>query len=416
KPAWFSLAWLAGRNNDKEIVDALIRSMSSGNVQVIATAADTLRRFHQLTESQVKLLLSHQSPVVQLAGLRAADGFDLQKSIAALAQSGDSLVRQAAQRWLGRSTTWPKLDKQFRTGDLPARRVALAAAMWKWNDTVENGTIPATVRLSPAAKRHLSGFGYVDDTKLNLQTESRKHGFAVGGLSLKDWWKQTASSDPAAPVIQRMIAQSIDDTDDAHRKTAAVFANTLGLDDLAARVPGLAQTRKIKANLAKGAKLSANKAMPPAYQAIDWRSAWKTGDATTGHTLFQQRCVACHDSGQGGGIIGPSLAGIAKRFTPQYLAESVVVPSKDISPNFQTWSITQTNNKEWLGFLSGEDQNRVTLQMMDGSLKAIEKSTIKGKKASATSLMPVGLIMSPNELKHIVKYLSTLKTTSQPKR
>jgi len=45
-----------------------------------------------------------------------------------------------------------------------------------------------------------------------------------------------------------------------------------------------------------------------------------------------------------------------------------------------------------------------------------EKSTIKGKKASATSLMPVGLIMSPNALKHIVKYLSTLKTTSQPKR
>ena len=405
EPAWFSLAWLAGSNDDEEIAGALARALSSDNPQVVATAADTLRRFHQLNESQVKLLLSHQSPVVQLAGLRAADRFDLREPIVALVQSADSLVRQAAQRWLGRRTTWPLLDEQFRTGELPARRAALAAAMWKWNDTVENGTIPSAVRLSPAAKKHLSGFGYVDDTKSNLQTESEKHGFAVGGLPLKDWWRQIASSDPAAPVIQRMIAQSIDDTDDAHRKTAAVFANTLGLDDLAARVPGLAQTRKIKANIAVGAKLSANKAMPPAYRAIDWTKAWKTGNATTGQALFQQRCVACHDSGQGGGIIGPSLAGVAKRFTSEYLAESVVVPSKDISPNFQTWSITQAKGNEWLGFLSGEDENRVTLQMMDGSLKAIEKSTIKSKKASTTSLMPVGLIMGPDELKHIVKFL-----------
>jgi len=411
---WFSLAWLAGRSDDKEVAGALAGALSSDNAQVVATAADTLRRFHRLDEAQVKSLLSHQSPVVQLAALRAVEGFDLREPIAVLAQSDDSLVRQAAQRGFGRRATWTMLEEQFRTGELPARRAALAAAMWKWNDTVENGTIPSGVRLSPAAKNHLGGFGYVDDTKSNLQTESRKHGFAVGGLSLKDWWRQLASSDPAAPVIQRMIAHSISDTDDAHRKTAAVFANTLGLDDLAARVPGLAQTRKIKANLAVGAKLSANKAMPPAYQAIDWTKAWKAGDAATGQDLFQQRCVACHDSGQGGGIIGPSLAGVAKRFTPQYLAESVAVPSKDISPNFQAWSVIQARGKVWLGFLSGEDENRVTLQMMDGSLKAIEKSTIRSRKPSATSLMPVGLITGPDELKHIVKFLMRTETGRKP--
>ena len=125
----------------------------------------------------------------------------------------------------------------------------------------------------------------------------------------------------------------------------------------------------------------------------------------------QEKCIACHDSGQGGGVIGPSLAGVAKRFTPQYLAQSVAAPSKDVSPNFQSWSILQDDGKVLLGFLSGEDENRVTLQMMDGSLKAIEKSQIEVKAPSKTSLMPVGLISGPDELKHIVRYLMTLKTS-----
>ena len=183
------------------------------------------------------------------------------------------------------------------------------------------------------------------------------------------------------------------------------------MDDLAGRIPGLAQTRSIKADIAKGAKLSANKEMPPAYQAIDWTTAWKKGDVRTGAAIFKKRCIACHDSGQGGGVIGPSLAGVAKRFRPQYLAQSVAAPSKDVSPNFQTWAIVQDNGKVLLGFLSGEDENRVTLQMMDGSLKAVEKSTIEEKAPSTTSLMPVGLISGPDDLMHIVRYLMSLKTS-----
>ncbi|MFT5525037.1 MAG: putative heme-binding domain-containing protein [Pirellulaceae bacterium] len=419
-PAWYSLAWLAGQHDDQRVVGALTQALSSADGRIASAAADVLRRFHQLSESQVKSLLASKSPITQLAALRAVDGpsesgsSGPRESINKLAASSDSLVRQAAQRWIGRYTTWQELEEQFNIGDLPARRTALAAAIWKWNDTVENGTIPEGVKLNAAAAKNLNGFHYVDDPNSNLKTESENHGFKVGGLPMMDWWKQTTLSNPDAPevgVIGRMITQSIYDTDEAHRKTAAVFANTLGMNDLAARIPGLAQTRKIQADIAKGAKLSANKAMPPEYQVIDWTTAWKKGDAKTGAALFKKRCVACHDSGRGGGVIGPSLAGVAKRFTPQYLAHSVAAPSKDISPNFQPWSILQDSGRVYLGLLSGEDENRITLQMMDGALKAIEKSSIEEKMPSATSLMPIGLIKGPDELKHIVRYLMTLRTS-----
>ena len=419
-PAWYCLAWLAGGHNDERVVAALTRALSSADGRTAGTAADILRRFHQLNESQVTLLLGSESPSSQLAGLRAADGLIAKvnagpgESISELAKSRDSLVGQAAQRWLGRNMTWLQLEQQFDTGDLPTRRVALAAAMWKWSDTVENGTIPEGVTLAVAADKYLSGFHYVDDPMSNLRTESAKHGFKVGGLPMMDWWKQTAAANPDTPefkMIERMITLSIHDIDDSHRKTAAVFANTLGMNDLAGRIPGLAQTRSIKADIARGAKLSANKAMPPAYQAIDWTTAWKEGDLRTGAAIFRKRCIACHDSGQGGGVIGPSLAGVAKRFRPQYLAQSVAAPSKDVSPNFQSWAIVQNNGKVLLGFLAGEDENRVTLQMMDGSLKAVEKATIEEKAPSGTSLMPVGLISGPADLKHVVRYLMSLKTS-----
>lgn len=410
-PAWYSLAWLAGSHNDQRVIASLTRQLSSDDGQAASTAADTLRRFHQLNESQVKSLLAHKSPVAQLAGLRSSDAAKLRESVSKLAASNDSLVRQAAQRWIGRNTDWLDLQQRFNAGDLPLRRVMLAAAMWKWNDTVENGTIPDRVTISPPAAAMLSGFGYADDPKSNLKTESEKHGFKVGGLPMMHWWKQTAPTNPANPVIRRMLTQAIYDSNDAHRKTAAVFANTLGMDDLASRVAGLTQTRTIKADIAKGAKLSANQAMPSEYQAIDWTTEWKKGNVKTGAAIFKKNCVACHDSGQGGGVIGPSLAGIAKRFTPQYLAQSVAAPSKDVSPNFQSWKILLHDGRVLLGFLSGEDENRVTLQMMDGALRAVEKSQIEQKKPSKTSLMPIGLIKGPEELQHIVSYLMTLRTS-----
>ena len=49
--------------------------------------------------------------------------------------------------------------------------------------------------------------------------------------------------------------------------------------------------------------------------------------------------------------------------------------------------------------------------MMDGALRAVEKSQIEQKKPSKTSLMPIGLIKGPEELQHIVSYLMTLRTS-----
>ena len=67
-PAWHSLAWLACRHADERVVAALSQALSSADGQTVSTAADVLRRFHQLSEPQVKSLLASESPIAQLAG------------------------------------------------------------------------------------------------------------------------------------------------------------------------------------------------------------------------------------------------------------------------------------------------------------------------------------------------------------
>ena len=80
-PAWHTLAWLAGRHNDQRVAAALTQAISSANGQTASTAADILRRFHGLSESKVKSLLAHESPIAQLAGLRAAADSELREAI-----------------------------------------------------------------------------------------------------------------------------------------------------------------------------------------------------------------------------------------------------------------------------------------------------------------------------------------------
>src|SRR5262249_26033220 len=91
-------------------------------------------------------------------------------------------------------------------------------------------------------------------------------------------------------------------------------------------------------SLAERLKSAGTGAQPIAKQflEVDWSEAVKKGDAARGKKLFAAEslgCAKCHAataSQAGGG--GPSLADAGKRFTVPYLVESVLAPSKVISP------------------------------------------------------------------------------------
>ena len=141
----------------------------------------------------------------------------------------------------------------------------------------------------------------------------------------------------------------------------------------------------------------------------DWSSEVKKGDTVRGMKLFGAEslgCIKCHagtPTQAGGG--GPSLADAGKRFTVPYLVESVLSPSKVISPVFKSTLITTHEGKVISGLVVSETGDKVELLLPDTKRIAIEKSQIDERKFGDVSTMPVGLIKTPEELRDVIAYL-----------
>jgi len=108
------------------------------------------------------------------------------------------------------------------------------------------------------------------------------------------------------------------------------------------------------------------------------------------------QCLACHRLAGEGGAVGPDLSGIAKRFSRRDLLEAIVLPSKNVSDQYQNTMIRTVDGDVHVGRLISEDAEQVTLRpdpLGEESI-VIRKNSIAGRKPSALSPMPEGLMDS----------------------
>ena len=69
-------------------------------------------------------------------------------------------------------------------------------------------------------------------------------------------------------------------------------------------------------------------------------------DFDRGRTLFAAaQCFACHRYDNEGGAVGPDLTGVSGRFSTRDLLESIVLPSKVISDQYEAVIIATTDGK-----------------------------------------------------------------------
>lgn len=150
------------------------------------------------------------------------------------------------------------------------------------------------------------------------------------------------------------------------------------------------------------------------FDALAWQNRaaginWAKGDATRGKVAFTKAtCAACHDSG---GAVGPSLVGVAKRFSLADLLTAIVQPSKDVPARYRPTRVTTTDEKSYLGVLVYEATDGVILQTGADTTVRVAGANIAAKKVVDVSLMPTGLIdkLSDQEIADMLAYLGTLK-------
>lgn len=138
----------------------------------------------------------------------------------------------------------------------------------------------------------------------------------------------------------------------------------------------------------------------------------RTGrDFKRGKELYHaSACASCHRmAGEGGGI-GPDLTGSGNRYTLGDLMENIIDPSKVISDQYGSETITKTDGSTVTGRIGSEDEEAISLMtnpFAPESLVKIPLKLIKSREAYPVSMMPPGLVntMNADELADLVAYL-----------
>jgi putative membrane-bound dehydrogenase-like protein len=149
----------------------------------------------------------------------------------------------------------------------------------------------------------------------------------------------------------------------------------------------------------------------------DWQSVLAgQGSSSAGERVFFHpngpRCFACHRVDGRGTAIGPDLSTIGASVSREKLIESILLPSKEIAPQFVSWSVATHDGKVRTGLIVEEGPNStVTIADAQGKLETINRVAIEERHALATSIMPDNLheLMTVQEFRDLIAFLRNRK-------
>ena len=136
------------------------------------------------------------------------------------------------------------------------------------------------------------------------------------------------------------------------------------------------------------------------------------GDASLGKGLFaKQGCIACHSINKGEPLKGPFMGQIGSIMSREQIAESILKPNASISQGFATVEITAKGDKSYMGFVTAESADKITLRDISGQVSNIKKSDVLQRKELETSMMPSGMAnaLSYEEFASLITFLSEQK-------
>ena len=115
----------------------------------------------------------------------------------------------------------------------------------------------------------------------------------------------------------------------------------------------------------------------------------KGRDFDRGRAMFAAaKCFACHRFDNEGGGVGPDLSGVAGRFSARDLLESIVVPSKVISDQYEAVIIATTDGRVVTGRIVNlhGDKMMICPDMLDpGRMVNVRRGEIEEMKPSPVS-------------------------------
>ncbi|RBP46481.1 hypothetical protein DES53_102872 [Roseimicrobium gellanilyticum] len=149
---------------------------------------------------------------------------------------------------------------------------------------------------------------------------------------------------------------------------------------------------------------------------VEWREAVKApGDAVSGERVFLHPlsgCTACHQAEGRGTSIGPNLTYVARSLDQERLVEAILVPSREVAPQYEHHIVTTKAGMVYSGVLvhSALDGAPLIDALGAGRIR-VPMTQVARHDTSTLSMMPAGLenTMTVQDLRDLIAYLTTLK-------
>ena len=140
----------------------------------------------------------------------------------------------------------------------------------------------------------------------------------------------------------------------------------------------------------------------------------ESGDTEQGEAVYQKAqltCVACHQIGGIGGILGPNLDTVGAGLPLDLVIESVLWPDRQLKEGYFAVSVTTKDGRVLTGYEEKEAEGILWLRdTATGQTQPIAPKDISERKNIGT-LMPAGLTSSleREELRDLIAYLASLR-------
>jgi putative heme-binding domain-containing protein len=145
----------------------------------------------------------------------------------------------------------------------------------------------------------------------------------------------------------------------------------------------------------------------------DVEAGLKSRDFDNGRKMFQiTACFKCHRFAGDGGIVGPELTAVARRYNARTMLEAIIEPSKVVSDQYEANIFVLNSGKQVVGRVVNlsNDTLMVCENMLEpGKLTNVARGDIEETLVSKTSMMPNGLIntLNKDEILDLIAYLQS---------
>lgn len=144
--------------------------------------------------------------------------------------------------------------------------------------------------------------------------------------------------------------------------------------------------------------------------------AIEQGKTRRGKKVFYESaaaCFACHDPPKGVARLGPDLAKLTTKLTPEQLVESILRPSKLIDKDFAQVSVLDVKGKVHTGIRISENDREIALRnLAEPEPIKIKRDDIEEALDSNVSLMPENLakqLKSRKDFDDLMKYIIEIR-------